>query len=60
MLTLMGWLKGHGTQADRYLKLATEDVPGFRLAALMRELIGRLYVAEVAKDPDTGYQRPMS
>jgi hypothetical protein len=63
MLTLMGWLewlKGHGTQADRYLKLATEDVPGFRLAALMRELLSRLSVAEVAKDPETAYQRPRS
>ena len=63
MLTLMGWLewlKGHGTQADRYLKLATEDVPGFRLAALMRELISRLSVAEVAKDPETAYQHPRS
>lgn len=62
MLTLMGWLewfKGHGTQADRYLKLAAEDVPAFRLAVLLRELINRGHIADVARDPDTSYKRPM-
>lgn len=61
MLALMGWLewlKGRGSQADRYLKLATEDVPAFRLAVLMRELINRGYIADVARDPDTSYKRP--
>lgn len=61
MLSLMGWLewlKGHGTHADRYLKLATEDAPGFRLAVLLRELINRGYLAQVATDPDTSYRRP--
>ncbi|WP_426979944.1 DUF4192 domain-containing protein (plasmid) [Pseudarthrobacter sp. O4] len=61
MLTLMGWLewlKGHGTQADRYLKLAAEDVPGFRLAVLLRELINRGHVADVARNAETSYKRP--
>jgi hypothetical protein len=61
MLTLMGWLewlKGHGTQADRYLKLAAEDVPAFRLAVLLRELINRGHIADVARDADTSYRRP--
>jgi hypothetical protein len=56
MLSLMGWLewlKGHGTQADRYLKLAAEDVPAFRLAVLLRELINRGHIADVARDADT-------
>lgn len=61
MLTLMGWiqwLKGSGTRADRYLKLAAEDLPGYRLAVLLHELIGNVYIADVAKDPDTAYKRP--
>jgi hypothetical protein len=60
MLTLMGWLewlKGQGTQADRYLKLAASDVEHFRLAVLLRELIGRGSVAEVVRDPTTAYRR---
>ncbi|WP_248761010.1 DUF4192 family protein [Pseudarthrobacter sp. SSS035] len=60
MLTLMGWLewlKGHGTQADRYLKLAASDVEDFRLAVLLRELIGRGYIADVARDSTTSYRR---
>lgn len=60
MLTLMGWLewlKGRGSQADRYLKLATEDVSNFRLAVLLRELINRGHVADVARDPDMSYKR---
>lgn len=60
MLTLMGWLqwlKGRGSQADRYLKLAAEDSAGFRLAVLLREVITQGYVADVAKDPATSYQR---
>jgi hypothetical protein len=63
MLCLLGWLewlKGHGTHADRYLKLATEDVPGFRLAVLMREVINRGYLADVARNPDTSYRHPMN
>ena len=60
MLTLMGWLqwlKGRGSQADRYLKLATEDAAGFRLAVLLRELITQGRVADVARDPGKSYQR---
>ncbi|MFJ5695099.1 DUF4192 family protein [Arthrobacter sp. NPDC093125] len=60
MLTLMGWLqwlKGHGSQADRYLKLAAEDVSDFRLAVLLRELINRGHIADVARDEATSYKR---
>ena len=60
MLALMGWLewlKGRGSQADRYLKLAAEDVSDFRLAVLLRELINRGAVADVARDEGTSYQR---
>ncbi|MFF1253701.1 DUF4192 family protein [Pseudarthrobacter sp. NPDC058329] len=60
MLTLMGWLqwlKGSGSQADRYLKLAAEDVPDFRLAVLLRELINRGYIADAAMDPEQSYKR---
>lgn len=60
MLTLMGWLewlKGNGTQAHRYLQHADTDAPGFRLAGLLLELINRGSVAEVARDPETSYQR---
>ncbi len=60
MLTLMGWLqwlKGHGSQADRYLKLAAEDVSDFRLAVLLRELINRGHLADVARDETMSYNR---
>ena len=60
MLTLMGWLqwlKGHGSQADRYLKLAAEDVSDFRLAVLLRELINRGHVADVARNENLSYNR---
>jgi Domain of unknown function (DUF4192) len=60
MMALMGWLewlKGKGSQADRYLKHAANDVPGFRLAVLMQELINRGSVAEVARDVETSYKR---
>lgn len=60
MLTLMGWLewlKGNGTQASRYLTHAAEDVPGFRLAVLLGELINRGSIAEVARDAETSYKR---
>ncbi|KRE64409.1 DUF4192 family protein [Arthrobacter sp. Soil761] len=60
MLTLMGWLqwlKGHGSQADRYLKLAAEDVSDFRLAVLLRELINRGHVADVARNENMSYNR---
>ncbi|MEW1812521.1 DUF4192 family protein [Pseudarthrobacter phenanthrenivorans] len=60
MLTLMGWLqwlKGRGSQADRYLKLAAEDVTSFRLAVLLREVITQGRVADVARDPGKSYQR---
>lgn len=60
MLTLMGWLewlKGRGTQADRYLKLAAEDVLDFRLAVLLRELLNRGHIADAARDPEQSYKR---
>ncbi|WP_142059503.1 DUF4192 family protein [Pseudarthrobacter sp. B4EP4b] len=59
MLTLMGWLqwlKGSGSQADRYLKLAAEDVSDFRLAVLLRELINRGHIADVARDAEKSYK----
>ncbi|MFK0003132.1 DUF4192 domain-containing protein [Paenarthrobacter sp. NPDC090522] len=63
MLTLMGWLqwlKGSGTHAERYLKLAVEDVPGYRFAEQLYDLIGSVYIAEVAKNQETAYKRPTS
>ncbi|WP_461175231.1 DUF4192 domain-containing protein (plasmid) [Arthrobacter sp. Z1-9] len=60
MLTLMGWLewlKGHGSQADRYLKLAAEDVSDFRLAVLLRELINNGHIADVARNEHMSYNR---
>jgi molybdenum-dependent DNA-binding transcriptional regulator ModE len=51
------WLKGSGTQADRYLKLAVEDVSDFRLAVLLRELINRGHIADAARDAEQSYKR---
>ncbi|MFJ4210689.1 DUF4192 domain-containing protein [Paenarthrobacter sp. NPDC089675] len=63
MLTVMGWLqwlKGYGKHAARYLKLAVEDVPGYRFAELLYDLIGSVHLAEVAKNPGTAYRRHSS
>ena len=60
MMSLMGWLqwlKGNGTQADRYFKQAVNDVPDFRLAVLLRELINRGFVADVAQNAAQSYRR---
>lgn len=61
MLCLIGWLdwlKGKSSFAARYLKLATDDVPGFRLASLLAELINRGLVADVARNRATAYTPP--
>jgi hypothetical protein len=61
MLCLIGWLewlKGKSSFAARYFKLAMDDVPGFRLASLLAELINRGLVADVARNKATAYTPP--
>jgi len=63
MLTLMGWLqwlKGYGKNAASYLKLAVEDAPDYGMAVLLRELIVTEQIAEVTKNRDTAYTRPIN
>jgi hypothetical protein len=61
MLCLIGWLewlKGKSSFAARYFKLAMDDVPGFRLAFLLAELVNRGIVADVALNKATAYAPP--
>ena len=61
LLCLIGWLdwlKGKASFAARYFKLATDDVPGFRLAVLLAELVNRGLLADVARNKATAYTPP--
>ncbi|UNK47844.1 DUF4192 domain-containing protein [Arthrobacter sulfonylureivorans] len=63
MLCLIGWLewlKGKSSFADRYFKLALQDVAGYRLAELLAELVNRGLLAECARDPRTAYDRQLN
>lgn len=60
LLTLIGWLaylKGQSSVAADHFKLALADTPGYRLAELMEELVGRGTIAPVAKNQATAYKR---
>ncbi|MDR6689090.1 hypothetical protein J2Y41_004695 [Arthrobacter sp. 1088] len=60
LLTLIGWLgylKGHSTVAAVHFTAALEDVPGYRLAELMDEIISHGTIAPVAADETTGYKK---
>ena len=61
LLCLIGWLdwlKGKASFAARYFKLAQDDVPGFRFAVLLDELVQRGLIADVARNKATAYTPP--
>ncbi|WP_427132686.1 DUF4192 family protein [Pseudarthrobacter sp. S9] len=61
MLCLIGWLewlKGKSSFAARYFKFAMNDVPDFRLAFLLTELVSRGLIAPVNLNRDTAYRPP--
>ncbi|MEV7663551.1 DUF4192 domain-containing protein [Paenarthrobacter sp. NPDC089316] len=60
LLTVIGWLfylKGQSSVAAEHFTAALEDVPGYRLAELMEELISHGKIAPVAADESTGYRK---
>ncbi|BCW12989.1 MULTISPECIES: DUF4192 domain-containing protein [Paenarthrobacter] len=61
LLTMIGWLyylKGQSSVAAEHFTAALEDMPGYRLAELMEELISGGKIAPVAADETTGYKKP--
>lgn len=60
LLTVIGWLyylKGQSSVAAEHFTAALEDVPGYRLAELMEEIIGHGRIAPVAADEATAYKK---
>ncbi len=60
LLTVIGWLyylKGQSSVAAKHFTAALEDVPGYRLAELMEEVISHGRIAPVAADEATGYKK---
>lgn len=60
LLTVIGWLyylKGQSSVAAEHFTAALEDVPGYRLAELMEELISHGRIAPVTADEATGYRK---
>ncbi|AOY74357.1 DUF4192 domain-containing protein [Paenarthrobacter sp. YJN-5] len=60
LLTVIGWLsylKGQSSVAAEHFTAALEDVPGYRFAELMEELISHGKIAPVAADETTGYKK---
>jgi hypothetical protein len=60
LLTLIGWigyLKGQSTVAAAHLAAALEDLPGYRLAELLEEVISGGRIAPVAANEATGYKK---
>lgn len=58
-LTMLGWIswcRGRSSAADGYLRQALNAVPEYRLAGLLRELIGRGYLCGWAKRRSTSWQ----
>ncbi|MFJ4264611.1 DUF4192 domain-containing protein [Paenarthrobacter nicotinovorans] len=60
LLTVIGWLyylKGQSSVAAEHFDAALENVPGYRLAELMEELISHGKIAPVAADETTAYRK---
>ncbi|WP_427017214.1 DUF4192 family protein [Pseudarthrobacter sp. P1] len=58
-LTMIGWIqwcKGRSSVAARYLHLALETCPGYRLAALLDELLAQGCVSGWATNPETAWR----
>ncbi|MEV8182410.1 DUF4192 domain-containing protein [Specibacter sp. NPDC078692] len=60
VLCILGWIqwcKGRGSWAGQYFLACMEYQPGYRLAALLDQLLSGGHVAECAKDPVTAWHR---
>ncbi|MBW4095333.1 MAG: DUF4192 family protein [Acidobacteria bacterium] len=58
-LTMLGWWEwamGHGRRAGTYYELALEEVPEYRLADLLAELLGRGVVCGWAENPQLAWR----
>lgn len=59
LLTLLGWIewaRGRSSRAEIFLSGALREVPGYRLAALLRELLCRGELPQWAQSPSTAWQ----
>lgn len=58
LLTLLGWIewaRGRSSRAELFLSGALREVPGYRLAALLRELLRRGELPQWAQAPSTAW-----
>ncbi len=55
MLAWLQWCRGRGTAADSYLVLALAASPGYRLAVLLKELLGTGNVCGWARNRSTAW-----
>ena len=59
LLTLLGWIewaRGRSSRAEICLSGALREVPGYRLAALLRELLRRGELPQWAQSPSTAWR----
>ena len=60
VLCILGWIqwcKGRGSWAGQYFLACMDYQPGYRLAALLDQLLSGGHIAECAKDPVTAWHR---
>lgn len=53
----IAWCRGRGSYAGAFLVQALESVPGYRLAELLHEMIGRGTLCGWAADPQSAWQK---
>ncbi|MER2133846.1 MAG: DUF4192 domain-containing protein [Arthrobacter sp.] len=59
LLTLLGWIewaRGRSSRAEIFLSGALREAPGYRLAALLRELLRRGELPQWAQSPSTAWR----
>ena len=62
-LTMLGWIewaRGRGSRAHVYLGEALEEMPGYSLAELLEEVVGRGMLAEWSRDKDLAWRNGVS
>ncbi|MHA7176113.1 DUF4192 domain-containing protein [Arthrobacter sp. Sr24] len=60
VLCILGWIqwcKGRGSWAGQYFMACMDYQPGYRLAALLEQLLSSGHIADCAKDPMTAWHR---
>lgn len=59
LLTMLGWIewaRGRGSRAHVYLGEALAEIPGYSLAELLEEVVGRGMLAEWSRDKDLAWR----